>query len=543
MKLPFKKSALLFLFVCSVMLSNLNAQKSYAFVSKREVSGGTEVKSAFVFNQNKKEVTFTLPKFKGKISLFEADLSTVFVDGELSSSFGHYQNIRSLPTYKIEYLIPGGEEVTIEVLTKELAEGSTPFEALIEVSYAYKFKGMKAITIKVSPFKYSKARKILSFYKTLRFKLVHGTTKNRDKVELFKDFNVLAEDLFINYNDIESQLTVTDTIKLLIITPKKYKTKLNRFVDWKRKLGFEVKVAIYPSETGDIEDYMHQHSCTHLILVGAAEDIPSNRFYIKNHKWSKREESGKAFYSDAPYSGIDPLAKIFIPQRFVSRILARTPDQVEQQLNLFVDFEQGKFSKGEHTLFVASAENNGIDQTDIAVFDEIEGKLEHTKIIKVYQGMTKKSVTPETIYNALDQKVAIAFYLGHGFETHWSTSRFKGLNDCRRTLFIQPVCLTGTLSKLSLAEQQMNHNALGVFASSNNTYWPTSFSITKEIAKQLQTKKFKTIGGLLSSGVINLSLRGNSLGNPLSEAEFISNQFHYFGDCTLSPDYLYKLYE
>ena len=551
MTFKLKQSLLIFLFMLFSSLSF--AQKTYQFIKSEKVSGGQVLSKPFELLTKSSQIRFTLPSYSGEISYFENNIAFPTVASELSTSFGVYQTERALPTYKFELIISDSNPATIVDLNRTLfGNPKADFKNLIKVSKPYNFQGLKAVTVSLSPFRLEKGKLITCKEATVQLK------KNSIYSGLYplmhQDFLTIAKQTFINFEPAKINPKPKPTKLVIITTEQLVKSGiLEPFAKSKENEGLKTEVFIYPNETGagiePLKNFISkQKNITHLMLCASPEDIPTQTFYTLNSRWyktvnwheipfDKKKKLNKGVTSDQYYTGVDPTIQNYIPDFFVSRIPLSKPKDVKKMLDRIIN--QKTKHKG-HILAIASDEDNRRDLSDQTMIERLVTKYKHVKFNTLFQKNQKLS---EAIINAsLNQQPTLTIYQGHGFTDHWQTGKYYARTETKPTIFFQPVCQTGALFTQSMAAQQCRVNAIGVFASTNNCYTSVSSTLTQLTIKAMNSQKFTTMGGLLFSSTIDLALRCKALAEPDLESGYISLQFNYFGDASMSTTELNLLF-
>jgi len=552
MTFKLKQSLLTVLFALFSCLSF--GQKTYKFLKSESISGGNALTKPFKLLPESSQIKFTLPSYHGKISYFENNLAFPTIASELSTSFAVYQTERALPTYKFEFILPSEKPIHFKTSQIQFSGPKSTFSNLIKVSNPYDFHGLKAVTVSIAPFRFENGKFSTCTDLTLTFpKGLNPKTYPR----MHPDFTTIAKQTFINFDPqkINSQSKAT---KLLIITSAGINQSrvLEPYRKWKAKNGIQSKVHLYPSETGTgveaLKTFIEtQKDFTHLLICGSPMEIPSQAFYTLNSTWfkspdwesiplQKEEKLNKGVTSDQYYAGVDPTLKKYIPNFFVSRIPLSNSDDVRKMLTRIMNNKLESNQK-DHILVIASSENTGRGLTDqalteqqIATYKKVNFKTLLEKDKKLSEAMVNK---------ALNEHPTLTIYQGHGFIDHWHTSQYHALTETKPTIFFQPVCQTGALFTKSMAAQQCKVNAIGVFASSNNCYSSVTSKWTSLTMQAISNQKFTTMGGLLFSSTIDLALRCKALAQPDLESGYISLQFNYFGDASMSTSTLNSLFK
>jgi hypothetical protein len=548
MLLKLKQSSIIILF--SIFIGKANAQTVYKFLKSVQISGGNIAKTPFVWQKEESQIQFTLPTYHGKISYFEGNTSFPTIKSAQSTSFANYQDERELPSYKFEFILANGEKPNFQLSAIQSTGPKHLFKNLIKVSKPYHFQGFYAVTVIVSPFRLVQGKIITCEHLTLKYIPKKQTIPYPS---MHHDFNTIAQQLFINFDQTLLNPKSLST-KLLIITTKQIALSgaLDKFKKWKYRNNIKTETHIYPEETGkgveSLKLFIHQHRPTHLLLCGNPADIPSKTFYRKHSQWFKDSSWAKlnidhkldnALTTDQYYAGVDPTTKNYIPNLFVSRIPISDPKQVKAMTERIITYSSSPQNRG-HILAIADNENNRRDLSSQALIEGVKNKYPQVQFKILLE--KNKSLSTRAVAEALNNQPKLTIYLGHGLIDHWQTSGYQAKEKTKPTLFFQPICQTGAILPGSLAIQQCKTGAIGVFASSNNCYEPISTAITQATLKTLNQNKFTTIGGLLLSSTIDLTLRSKALSKPQSEAEYICLQFNYFGDASMSTAPLQQLF-
>jgi len=419
------------------------------------------------------------------------------------------------------------------------------------LSKPFILRHFRGVTLRYYPVRYNPQTDelIVAKFATIVVKTGRGKGENelsitRGKKKYEKEMLSLYGNTFKNFRYVFKKKgydPVLEKDQLLIITPDEFADALKPFVAWKKKAGFEVKVAKL-SETGKtntqiknyIQNLYNEGKVCYIILVGDNEFVPCLRGVKENAP------------SDPCYTKL--AGDDNIPDAMISRISAKTAEDVAYQCWKFVQYESKPFTGAEAAWYqkgigIASAEGN---PTDYERCEELRAALEaytYTKIDKVYDPGASKS----QVAAGINDGRGIINYIGHGSKTYWVTSRF-GVYDCKNLqnglkmpVIWDVACVNGQFNYgsdcfaeafLKAGSKEDPKGAVMMFASSTNQEWVPPCVVQKEINNELICKeKFQTVGGLAVNGILKgFEVYGE--GN-YSSGTMMMEQWHIFGDCSL----------
>ncbi len=345
---------------------------------------------------------------------------------------------------------------------------------------------------------------------------------------------------------------------MLFIVPDAWAERLDDFVAWKERLGYDVIVAGYPSMTGEdadsimayIQGAYNDSLISHVILCGDRGDIPP--YAVSMHPNSPSTFSPT---TDVPYSWVD--GDDLYADLFISRMAVSTASELSAVCAKIMAYEQSTDEDDWHGRggFIGSSEtgsagvSNG--RTDSSLVEEERQKLLDGNGIDNSETLyaTNMTVTVDDVGTVLNEGCSLIYYLGHGYSYQWTTSRFQNTDaDALQNGALLPFvasfcCSTANFAykNKSLGEaflRNPNGGAVGFLGATSETYWnPPIYAMrrmTDDILKRYSASRLTCQGAYACSavmaGIDYITTASSSEGGGTSD--YFARQMHLLGDCS-----------
>ncbi|MDN5278260.1 MAG: hypothetical protein PWR01_2225 [Clostridiales bacterium] len=414
---------------------------------------------------------------------------------------------------------------------------------MVTMGEPFIFRDIRGVNLVVNPVQYNPVQNKLRVHRKIRVSVKADNQPSKNTLKksgpISKVFEPIYKNTFVNFDQATSRLPRLDEVgKLLIICYDDFMDAMKPFVQWKKKIGLEVKLVPVSAAgaTNDeikafIQDEYNQGGLTNIMLIGDSKQIPTNKGV------KERADSDPCY---TKLAGDD-----HVPDAIISRLSAETKEQVAYQVAKFVNYEQfptaqtAWYSKG---VGIASAEGNPADkvymeENRVALLDAM-----FTHVDQIYDPRASKA----DVAKAVNEGRSLINYLGHGSSTSWGTTYFnngdasKLQNGWMMPIIFDVACVNGKFVNFTcFGEAWMRSgnidNPAGAVAycgSTTNMQWVPPIKVQEEFNKVLIAKEvYKTVGGIFTNGVIKgLEIYGTS---PSGSGVMMYEQWHIFGDSTL----------
>lgn len=464
----------------------------------------------------------------------------------VASSYKEFANIDVIPSKGNLLRSIDPESVPYEF--GEVYQGDAFFpESIASARAPYILRDYRGLTVLVSPVQYNPATHTLRVYDHIVVEVVPvgpGVTN-----VLYRDsspaatpaaFAQLYDDHFINMG---TRYQPIDEIgELLIIAYDNFAANMEPLVAWKNAMGIQTTL-VTKSEVGStyqqfqtyIQNYYDdpETDLAFVLLIGDAAQIPS--------------PSNGGAPADPVYALVDGADSY--PDIFVGRLSAETADQVDLQVQKFIEYEQTP-QAGAHWYHrgvgIGSGEGAGIGDDGEADWEHIENirtdllAFTYTGVDSVY-AHSPWQANATMVANAVNDGRTIINYCGHGSMTAWSTTGFSNThvnaltNDNKLPWIISVACVNGkfhTGTCFAEAWLRATHNgeptgAVGMYASTVNMSWAPPMAAQDESVDLLVAESKRTFGALCYSGSCQMMDEYGTGG--ISEFK----NWHIFGDPSL----------
>ena len=468
---------------------------------------------------------------------------------------------------------------------------------IVSISKPFIFRETRGVRVNVSPVQYNPTTGKLRVYSAIHAKIRYdgagGANVNRGRSEFSRAFVPIYQRAFLNYASVPHRLSAVDENgRLIIIAADPLKAAAKALAEWKQKCGIRT-LLVSTSEIGGattdsikafLQDQYDEAGFTNVILVGDAEQIPTNK------GTNEKADSDPVYVKLA---GDD-----HVPDAIISRISAATPEKVSYQIAKIINYEQYPSQGAEadwygRALGIASSEGN---PPDFERVEELRQALLASRFSEVDSAYDPKASTggggydgypypgggypgsfpgmpgmghphfpmqpmpfstaadrdsgsrtslKAKVFTAVNRGISLINYMGHGSTTAWSTTGFntadceKLENALRLPVIISVACVNGNfVGKDSFCEAWMNagtienpRGAVAIFGSTTNQSWVPPIKVQAAIVSDfIINDTYKTVGGLMTNGIIKgLEIYGVE---PTGEGVKMMEQWHIFGDGT-----------
>jgi carboxypeptidase D len=598
-----------------------NAETSSALQQRGNDSLGTAVKKSI------------LPRVQGHFTLlsntsgewrFRFNLGSYQIE-EIERADGRYSCIRSegawfleqsgkpeLPVFRTDFAVPANAEYHLEIVSSDqeriaclpplpssgavprkmpalppalpeagIYQGSTPFPAkLTTLTAPYQLRKVTGVGLQVTPMQYFPQEGNLLVTRSFEA-ILRVSSETRPDLELDENasFAFLQQENFLN--GLQMTRSENSTVgTLLLLLPDDWQDAAADFILWKRRTGYQVFSARYPSDIGEgsenianyIANYYANHALTHVILCGGWNVLPPWRLSPLAGGVAPSASHNAQITTDAPYAlltGQTPDSPDYAADVLLSRIPVSSKTELISILNKLRQHERGYPDSAwrDKGLFLASSEasgnfhwdndfiagDNGIVQRDRVYIERLRqlllGQGDYSSGDTLYAGLTP-TPTSQLVSSSLNSGVSLFYYLGHGNYDSFLTSGFnvnaaRGLvNDTALSFVVSPVCHTGNFAITAgdcLSEALLKHptgGAAAVLASTGYTYWRAPIVLLWKFTDALLADRPSLPDA--GTAALNSIIEGIRYCQATSDDESGAQKYflelmHLFGDCAQVP--------
>lgn len=490
------------------------------------------------FSNNKAAATTARLAAKGTIAQFSVDINVPGIEITEAGNYtkvnlpGHVHNMVAgqpeLPVLTASLLLPDRgtpsvklvvlEEKTIQLkskvqpskghFTRDIAESSVALvegdvykkDAEIagfsaEVESPYIVRDVRGAAVRINPVAYNPVKNTLRVLVAAKLEVtvsgdegVNAKARSRKGNGPAAEFAPLYRNLFINADMGEQMAAPNENNgRSIVICPDAWVSNIQPLLDWRAQKGQETKLVKLSEVSGAegtnptavqtkafIQGEYDKGGLTHILLVGDGDRI------VPPKGEKERADSDACFVK---LEGGD-----HIPDAFISRFSANTPEEVDVQVARAIAYDKTPV-QGEDAKFytkatgIASAEGN---PTDFERANELRDNLLKFRITHVDQ-IYDPSANAAQVTAAVNEGRSIINYIGHGSKTMWVSSRFNNnhvaqLNNtggkwpmiwsvaCVNGDFVRPGdCFGEAWAKAGTAADPKG--AIGIIAASTNMAW------------------------------------------------------------------------
>jgi len=403
------------------------------------------------------ELTFTINDYQiSSIIKNGTTYSDIIFDGNLLSN---KKGFAQLPFLSSAVVLPDDKNVDIILAEKEFTEisleypllpsrgilyrnqdiSSIPYsidpnsitdnwypENLTHISEPYIIKDVRGASIFVNPFQYNAQKNTLRVYTKLKVKIVENSSApsnpfNRISNRIVREMNGIYQSVFINYSDLQENLTIGSYGDLLVISTARDTAAIRPLINWKREKGFNVFTETVSTGTNVKsliqQKYNMNNNILYVLVVGDWADIKSDIGTSQSAPMDP--EMGCVVGTDN------------FPDITIGRISANSPAHVTIQVNKIINYETNPDTSGnwlKTATGIASMEGSGIGddgEIDYVHNDVIWNNKLSPFTFDTYNPVYEPSATKQMIFNALSNGTSLINYTGHGSATSWGTTGFN----------------------------------------------------------------------------------------------------------------------
>ncbi|GAB4268029.1 MAG: hypothetical protein Kow0029_03040 [Candidatus Rifleibacteriota bacterium] len=414
---------------------------------------------------------------------------------------------------------------------------------MVVMSEPFIFREIRGVNIVVNPVQYNPVQNKIRIHRKIKIDVKADDQPSKNVITkaapISKVFEPIYKNTFVNYAQSTKRLPKLEEVgRLLIICYDDFMDAMKPFVDWKKKIGLKVKMVpvSVAGKTNDeikafIQDEYNQGGLTNIMLVGDAEQIPTNKGV------KERADSDPCY---TKLAGDD-----HVPDAIISRLSATTKEEVAYQVAKFLNYEQfitadkAWYSKG---VGIASNEGNPADKVYMGQNRAALMNAMFKQVDEIYDPGATKAMVAESINDGR----SLLNYLGHGSGTSWGTTYFnngdinKLANGWKMPIIFDVACLNGRFVRFTgFGETWMRAGniekpagAVAYCGSTTSMEWVPPIKVQEEFNKELIAKEvYKTVGGIFTNGIIKgLEIYGTS---PNGSGVMMYEQWHIFGDSTM----------
>ena len=414
---------------------------------------------------------------------------------------------------------------------------------MVTMGEPFIFREIRGVNLVVNPVQYNPVQNKIRVHRKIRVSVKSDDQPSKNVITkaapISKVFEPIYKNTFVNFDQATKRLPRLDEQgRLLIICYDDFMAEMAPFVQWKKKIGLDVKL-VPVSEVGAtndeikafIQDEYNQGGLTNIMLIGDSAQIPTNKGV------KERADSDPCY---TKLAGDD-----HVPDAIISRLSAENKEQVAYQVAKFVNYEQfptadgAWYSKG---VGIASNEGNPADKVYMDGNREALLGAMFNHVDQVYDpGASKAKVT-----EVVNEGRSLINYLGHGSSTSWGTTYFNNTDASKLSNgWMQPIifdvaCVNGKFVNFTcFGEAWMRSGniekpagAVTYMGSTTNMQWVPPIKVQEEFNKESIAKEvYKTVGGIFTNGVIKgLEIYGTA---STGSGVMMYEQWHIFGDSTL----------
>lgn len=399
------------------------------------------------------------------------------------------------------------------------------FDDTVALGEPYQLRDYTGMPVHFYPFAYNPVQKTLKAYSYVIVKIHFNSTKSiQHPTKVSQTFQNIYKEHFLNYTSLRSTTSLDETGDILILAPENFCAAMQPYADWKIKNGYNTEIVSLNTAGNSssaiknyIRNYYNSHNLDFVVLVGDNGQFPTI--------------SVGGNVSDNYYGEI--AGNDHYPDVIIGKISAENVDQVNTQVNRFIQYEQNPPETSHFPVFCGIASSQGPgdnNEYDYAHIRNIDNKLSnytYTSGYELFEGSqggldASGSPTSTLVANTINSGVGIVNYCGHGDNTLWGTSNFNvnninNLTNYNKLPFIISVaCLNGNYSgRTCFAEAWLRANkngqptgAVGALMSTISQPWNSPMCAQDKMIELLtganNTPQKYTFGGIAFNGMIHM---------------------------------------
>jgi hypothetical protein len=445
---------------------------------------------------------------------------------------------------------------------------------LVKVEKSGVRRDIALANVYVSPIQYNPVTKRVRIYTQIEteFSFVNTDMTATQRLDKYASpmFSI-DNDLVLNLMDNDAKNEFSGVpIKYLIIANSMFSSNanLNAFVEWKRRLGYNVELAFTSdanvgNTTTSIKNFIQNKynnattadpAPTFLLLIGDVAQLPA---------FTGQSNSGHV--TDLYYATL--AGNDNIPDCYYGRLSATNNDHLTNQIAKILMYEQYTMPDPSYlgnAVLIAGTDGNGYSPT------HADGQINYVynyyvnpnstthNFTTVYKHNYNCSSQAATIRSEINAGVSLANYTAHGSSSGWAdpsftTSHVPSMTNANKYgLLIGNCCVSGKFDESECFGEALlraaNKGAMGYIGASNNSYWNEdvywAVGVRSSINANMSYDAYKlgaydklfhthneaysnwvsTIGGILQGG--NLAVQSSSSSRKLYYWEI----YHCFGD-------------
>ncbi len=329
-----------------------------------------------------------------------------------------------LPSRGVIYRDQDPSAIPYEINPGSLRDAWYP-QTLANCTDPFIIKDIRGTTVYVYPFRYNAVQNVLRVYKNVVVQLEENNTPPYNPLlsqtgSVLREMNAIYKSLFINYEQMNSDLTIGEYGDILVLCTSRDETAIQTYIDWKMEKGFNVEKIVVPTNTNvktTIQNaYNANNNILYIQLVGDWADIKSD------------------VLGGAP---MDPQLGCVVgsdqhPDICIGRLSANSAAQVTIQVDKIINYEKYPDMSGSwytSALGVASDQGPGDDnELDYQHINVIYNNKLDPFTYNTFTTAYDPTGTAQMVSNAINAGVSIINYCGHGSETSWGSTGFSNSN-------------------------------------------------------------------------------------------------------------------
>jgi len=347
----------------------------------------------------------------------------------------------------------------------------------------------------------------------------------------------------LSINDESSENIVPSKGRYLMITPPEFDSVLSYFANYKRDIGFDVRVVttdITGKTASSIKNYIQNQynnvatRPVYVLLVGDTDKIPA----YEGDASGKVEKNPISDLGYALLEGNDLFADVFL-----GRFSVENEKQLQNIIDktIFMETNMEHFAK--KAVFIAGDEKKGAWNR---LYMKNTFKAGHDVVIRnnfIPMGFDcKKLYQPakEEVLKALNDNPVFYIYAGHGTPTSFAGKSFelerKDISSATNTVF--PIvfafaCKTGNFAQKSIGKhfiREKEKGAVAYFGSSVNSRTNADPIIEKKIFGAAASKDVKCLSAMINLGMKRFA---KAAGVSKKRKEIFMKSYNLLGDPSL----------
>jgi len=431
---------------------------------------------------------------------------------------------------------------------------------IVNTHEPFKMGGINGVMLDFFPLSYNPLRHSLKLITsaTITVKIIQDPVlqKSTAKNPVFNpDLDRIARDIFINYDETDSQVKSTAPLNFLVVAGDQFveNEELKTYLNWKRQCGFNTilkSVSELGGTTGSIRDFIFDQfnstsSLAYVLLVGDVAEIPA---------WTGTVGETE---TDALYARMD---SDFIPDLMIGRFSAANSTDLAAIIRKSMAYERCEVSNlnafNKVTFISTDDEDPSYDglRENWEVVEELHDFLisnyfepndiegEHIKAHEEDQA--------SDISEAINDGRSICHYSGHGLEYEWQGPRFLQSNigeldfGSVPAFVISNACETGSFSMGEcFGESWIRTADKGAFAfigASNSSYWEPDDIMERGMYDGFFEDGKTNVGAMLQSGLFNVYYHTYSQSSYTLNDDTLMYKYYYdvyniLGDPSIKP--------